>query len=415
MADSPAVPITVFPKIVSPASAAGWRIVVLKLDHHGDFVIGLPALELLRHSFPEAHITVVVGSWNAEIAARVQLFDAIIVFDRYPENAQNWDGRPIEDEAAFREKVNGAYDIAIDLRVDEDTRSLLTCLDAQVRCGIGSRSRFPFLDWILPAESWFRAAPDSGSEIVHVELVSEGESQQSRFVPSELHIGESLELLVRLVVGRLQPKQSAQMTLLARAPLSASVLAEIGAAELASAVFVAPFSNSTLRNWPLSSYEALIRHLLEAIDGPICLIGAQYHHDQFEQIRARLGNSRRVVTFAGTISWSNLPAVLARARLVISNNSGIAHVAAASGAQLLAIYSGSHEPGKWGPRGIRARTITAKVSCAPCGLDRLEHCSFGHQCMQALSPEIVLEQVMDLLNDANGKNNSLVIDGASGA
>jgi ADP-heptose:LPS heptosyltransferase len=36
---------------------------------------------------------------------------------------------------------------------------------------------------------------------------------------------------------------------------------------------------------------------------------------------------------------------------VISNNSGVAHLAAACGAPTLTIYSGSHQPQEWGPRG----------------------------------------------------------------
>src|ERR1700694_853439 len=44
------------------------RVLVLKLDHRGDFLIGLPALEMLRATFADDHITLVCGSWNAATA-----------------------------------------------------------------------------------------------------------------------------------------------------------------------------------------------------------------------------------------------------------------------------------------------------------------------------------------------------------
>src|SRR5258707_2331380 len=40
------------------------RILILKLDHRGDFLIGLPALQRLRAIFPDDHLTLVCASWN---------------------------------------------------------------------------------------------------------------------------------------------------------------------------------------------------------------------------------------------------------------------------------------------------------------------------------------------------------------
>src|SRR5215831_2532550 len=47
------------------------RLLVLKLDHYGDFLIGLPALKRLRQAFPADHITLVCGSWNIGLAKEV--------------------------------------------------------------------------------------------------------------------------------------------------------------------------------------------------------------------------------------------------------------------------------------------------------------------------------------------------------
>jgi ADP-heptose:LPS heptosyltransferase len=82
---------------------------------------------------------------------------------------------------------------------------------------------------------------------------------------------------------------------------------------------------------------------------------------------------------------------------VIANNSGVAHLAAACGAPTLAIYSGSHQPQEWGPRGDRVRAIMALVPCSPCGYDKLEECPNDHLCMKQIAPETVADQAIAML------------------
>jgi hypothetical protein len=131
---------------------SGRRLLVLKLDHYGDFLIGLPALKRLRKAFPGDHITLVCGSWNAELARRLGVADEVRVYDFFPENGALWTGQPFEDLGRFREVCTGGFDLAIDLRVDQDTRLLLEHVEAATRCGIGPRARYPFLDIVLPPQ-----------------------------------------------------------------------------------------------------------------------------------------------------------------------------------------------------------------------------------------------------------------------
>src|SRR5215471_639363 len=146
----------------------GRRLLVLKLDHYGDFLIGLPALKKLRETFAADHITLVCGSWNVELARRLGLADEVRTYDFFPENAAFWTGQPYEGLRRFHEVCRGQFDIAIDLRVDEDTRFLLEHIDAATRCGIGVRARYPFLDIVLPPQferresegRWISIGPD---------------------------------------------------------------------------------------------------------------------------------------------------------------------------------------------------------------------------------------------------------------
>ena len=128
------------------------RILVLKLDHLEGFIVGLPSLQQLRRAFPSDHITLVCAVVNRAAAAALAVADEILTFDYLPETALGWTGKPVTNLDRFRGVTTGRFDLAVDLRVDEDTRPLLKHVSAKVRCGIGTSVRHPYLDVTLPAD-----------------------------------------------------------------------------------------------------------------------------------------------------------------------------------------------------------------------------------------------------------------------
>lgn len=128
------------------------HIVILKLDHLGDLIMGLPALEKARADFADAEITLVVGTWNEAMARDLDLFDHVIGFDAFPRNSSEEKVDLGARVPAFEALMTGRYDLAIDLRCDGDTRFLLRHLTADVRAGLGTRVEFPFLDIFLPID-----------------------------------------------------------------------------------------------------------------------------------------------------------------------------------------------------------------------------------------------------------------------
>jgi hypothetical protein len=128
------------------------KVLILKLDHLGDFIMSIPALERVRQAFPEAEITLVVGSWNRDMAAGLGLADHVLQFDAFPRNSSEERVDVPGKTALFDALVTGVYDIAIDLRVDHDTRILLRNVNAAVKAGIGTKSQFEFLDIFLPID-----------------------------------------------------------------------------------------------------------------------------------------------------------------------------------------------------------------------------------------------------------------------
>ncbi len=156
------------------------KILLLKLDHLGDFIIGLGPLERVRTLFPDAEITLVVGSWNIDMARNLGLADNLIAFDAFPRNSTEEEVNVAGKAAIFQTLVTGDFDLAIDLRTDWDTRFLLRYVKASIRAGIGPRSQFPFLDIFLPVD-FNRNEPETAREFIfdHHRFSTQGSSEQT--------------------------------------------------------------------------------------------------------------------------------------------------------------------------------------------------------------------------------------------
>ncbi len=157
------------------------RILVLKLDHLGDFIMGMPALERVRSAFPDAEITLVVGSWNLVAATRLQLFDHVVPFDGFPRNSGEEKDDVRGTVSAFEAQVTGEFDLAIDLRTDPDTRVLLQSVRARIKAGIGSKAQFRFLDIFLPIDETRRTEAAWSIELPARDFGAQGYCKRNRF------------------------------------------------------------------------------------------------------------------------------------------------------------------------------------------------------------------------------------------
>lgn len=146
--------------------------------------------------------------------------------------------------------------------------------------------------------------------------------------------------------------------------------------------------------WPASHYAELACALHAAHGLPVVLLGSGKEAALCEQIAAEAPGACRVL--AGKTSLLDAMALIAASRGVVSNDSGLMHVAAAFGLPQVAVF-GSTSPEHTPPQNPRAQVIwlkdELKLECMPC-FDRT--CRFGHyRCLTEVTPARVLSALND--------------------
>ncbi|MFA6310063.1 MAG: lipopolysaccharide heptosyltransferase II [Sterolibacterium sp.] len=139
------------------------------------------------------------------------------------------------------------------------------------------------------------------------------------------------------------------------------------------------------KRWPARHYAELARRLASD-DLPVWLVGSEKDRTLGEEI-ARLAPGA-ALNLCGRTNLEQALDLIAGARLVVSNDSGLMHVAAALDRPLLALY-GSSSPAYTPPLSPRAKIVSLHTDCSPC-FKRV--CPLGHfKCLENLTPETVLE------------------------
>ena len=186
--------------------------------------------------------------------------------------------------------------------------------------------------------------------------------------------------------AQLEQSGTVQLTVSAQAAARAQELIPEG-----SWVAVAPGAAWETKRWPADRLAQVAARLKE--DGHrIALVGGPMDGALLDVIRA--GCSPDVDLTAESLPV--LAAALGRVRLLIGNDSGLVHVAAAMGRPALALF-GPTSVNRWGPRPPGA-ALSLRLSCSPCTNHGSHVCPLGHHdCLQKLEASAVLAEARRLL------------------
>ena len=140
------------------------------------------------------------------------------------------------------------------------------------------------------------------------------------------------------------------------------------------------------KRWPAESFAEVADRLQQERSLAVVMIGGRGERANVAAVSAMMQTPAIDLTGATTVGL--LPALLGKASMLITNDSGPMHIAAAVGTQVVALF-GPTSAVRTGPYGVGHEVLTAKVPCSPC-FSRTCHNTLPLECLRRVSPEQVL-------------------------
>lgn len=337
------------------------RIVVRGTNWVGDAVMTVPALRQLRRLFPNAHITLATRDWAKGLFADVEYLDELMVHE----------GSGLRSVVRqVREWRKREFDLAVIFPNSLETALVASLARVPLRIGYATEGRQRLLSHPLGLPEW----RSSKHEVFYyLKLIAELEwlvNQEQTFLDTQPDA--SLEVS--------SSRQSAARDLLRAYGVDT---------ERDRVVALCPGSiNSRAKRWPAERYAALGDKLSEELGAKILLVGSAAEAEVSAAVTAQMNS--KPIDLTGKTDLAELVAVLSLVNLLVTNDTGPAHIAAALGRPTLVIF-GPTNPLTTRPFSPYGEIIREPPDCAPC---MLRDCPIDHRCMTAISPEYVFERAL---------------------
>ena len=158
-----------------------------------------------------------------------------------------------------------------------------------------------------------------------------------------------------------------------------------------------PGASAPSRRYPPDLFARAARRLVLDVGMQIIFTGSQQERHLIEEIRTAMGVHS--FSLAGDLALGELAALIAQAPLLIANNTGPVHIAAATGTPVVDLYALTNP--QHTPWGVPHRVLNHDVPCKNC---YKSICPEGHHnCLRLLAPEAVVEAVWELLTELGRK------------
>jgi heptosyltransferase-2 len=174
-----------------------------------------------------------------------------------------------------------------------------------------------------------------------------------------------------------------------------AVCERVGIAQGAPLVVFAPGAEfGAAKRWPAEHFAALAQFVRESdATAQVAMLGSPKDKEVCDEI-VELAGPARLFNLAGATKLDEAIALIARADAVVSNDSGLLHIASALNRPVIAIY-GPTDPDHAPPFSDVARSLSLRLECSPC---RQRECPLGHHdCMNRLKSETVWQELKPML------------------
>lgn len=348
------------------------RMIFLQFGHLGDMLHTVPVLRALKTARPDVAITLVTGPWNKEIAQRIPYTnDVRFIVPRWESYARGHRPRAaLEDEWAFYAELRAKNPGVVFDATSGSLPTLFAMLALRPALGIGP-DLFTEEAWGLP--DWYRT-------ITYNSRLYEARRLLNLLRP--LGIDSNNEKL-EFEISDKDRKDAFQL------------LSAIGVANDGNWAILAPGAGWPGKIWPEERFAEIGARISKTWKWRVFVVGTSSERALAERIVSAIGAP--AVSLAGQTSVGVLAALIQRSRLLISNDSGPYHLAAALDAPTVLLY-GPGFPSKWVTVRASQRVLRHEVGCRCYPWHPRARCEYDRACTKAISVEEVWRAVCDLMS-----------------
>jgi heptosyltransferase-2 len=353
------------------------RIVVRGTNWVGDAVMTVPALRALRRLLPGAQLTLATRPFAKAIFDEADFLDDVLICEgNLFAQARQWRSRRFDLAVLFQ----NAFEPALIARLAR----------VPLRVGYATQGRGWLLTNPLSLPEWRDSRHES---FYYLNLVAE--------------IDRLLRTSAGGVFRLLEQKPEINLAVTdERRVQAADMLRGAGVRNDHPLIALCPGSiNSRAKRWPAERYAAVADRFIQELGANVVLIGSAEELDVSADVCSRMKHQPIVLT--GKTELAQAVAVLSLVNLLVTNDTGPAHIASAFNRPTLVIF-GPTNPLTTRPLSGSAEILRQPPECAPC---MLRDCPIDHRCMTAISPDEVFARAVTMLErDAMSDKLQFVAD-----
>ncbi len=331
------------------------RILAIRNDHLGDFLMAIPAIKALKIVFPEAKIDLLVSADAGPLAKTLPDIHEVYEF-KASWFSKKFIGKKLSEARQLAHEFRkNKYDLAIDFR--GDLRNIILMF----------RSHIPFrLSYGVTGGGFLLSSCPPYPQNEHQVMVN-------------LKLLQSLGFTVTPPSTSFKSSPESKEKILKYFP-------RLFSENPKPLLVIHPSAGYPSKRWPIDYFKNLMSAILDQSLAKIVLIGSAMDRDLFDFSDF---DPVLVQDLRGKCPLTDLPALFEVADLYLGNDSGPAHVAALTNIQSVILFSGTNEPHLWRPWSKQTSLLTHPVNCSPC---HAKECPLKHHaCMKEIRVEDVLQ------------------------
>ena len=327
----------------------------------GDSMMATPVVSAVHKTFPEAKLTILAKPNLASLWKGFSEVHEVLILERGLSGYLN----------AIGEIKKRKFDVAFTLPSSLSSAFILFAAEVPIRIGWGGEGRELFLNHVVPA-------PEPRKKHLvweYLELIRHG-------------LGRPLSLKTFKLDFPMDSKIRQEANRLLK---SLKVDEKSGLVALGPGATYGP-----AKRWPLGYWKQLISQILESGKETLLVLGGPEEKEYLAELWKGLAGKHapRLVSLVGKTNPQVLATVLDQCKLLITNDTGPMHVAAAVDTPTVALF-GSTSPTWTRPFGLGHEVIYKAVECSPCFQ---KTCPIGYICLNQITVDEVFQKVRKKLN-----------------